>query len=171
MLRPESSARATIPAFMAAWRAETISSGEPYTMRTAVTRRAEVPELDVIKASIPAAIRWLSMGGHHGMPPGSLGNGEAAQGLAALIEAGCDDKLRGHLIHFAVRVGARRLADAATCLARAGYAEAARIAAGQARLVGSMQLLLVTGDEATAAAALRALAPTYDRLRSALDRS
>ncbi|WP_437622563.1 hypothetical protein [Sorangium sp. So ce1151] len=169
---PEGHPYASLPLddFMAAWRAETISYGEPYTMRTAFTRRAEVPELDVIRASIPAAIRWLSMEGEHDMPPGSLGNGEAAEGLAVLIEAGCDDKLRGHLIHFAVRVGARRLADAATCLARAGYAEAARIAAGQARLVGSMQYSLVAADDATAAAALRALAPTYDRLRSALDR-
>ncbi|XXX81460.1 hypothetical protein WMF30_22135 [Sorangium sp. So ce134] len=168
---PEGYPYASLPLddFMAAWRAETITYGDPYTMRTAFARRAEVPDLDVIRASIPAAIRWLSMDGDHEMPPGSLGNGEAAGRLAALIEAGCDDKLRGHLIHFAVRVGARRLADAATCLARIGTAEAARIAAEQARLIGSMQYPLTTGDDATAAAALRALAPTYERLRSALE--
>lgn len=38
------------------------------------------------------------------MPSGSLGNGEAAEVLATLIEGGCDDELRDHLIHFAVRV-------------------------------------------------------------------
>lgn len=108
------------------------------------------------------------MSGDHAMPAGSLGNGDAAEGLAALIENGCDAELRGHLIHFAVRVGARRAADAATCLARAGYIEASEIAAEQARLIGSAQHPLVIGDDAAAAAMLRALAPTYDRLLSAL---
>ncbi|WNG51971.1 hypothetical protein F0U60_53585 [Archangium minus] len=155
--------------FMTAWRAETLSYGEPYTMRTGFTRIAEVSDEDVIRASIPAALRWLSMNGNHNMPPGSLGNGEAAEGLATLIETGCEEELRDHLIHFAIRVGARRVADAATCLARAGYAEAARIAAEQARLIGSTQHPLVTGDDASAATALRALAPTYDKLRAALE--
>jgi hypothetical protein len=154
--------------FMASWRAETINYGEDYTMRTGFSRLVEVSDVDVIMASIPGAIRWLSMAGDHDMPLGSLGNGEAAEGLATLIETGCDEELRGHLIHFAIRVGARRAADAATCLARAGYAEAARIAAEQARLIGSMQHPLVTGD-AAAAAALRALASTYDKLRAALE--
>ncbi|WP_163853103.1 hypothetical protein [Paenibacillus elgii] len=155
--------------FMTAWRAETINYGEPYTMRTGFTRLAEVSETDAIRASIPAAIRWLSMEGSPSMPPGTLGNGEAAEGLATLIESGCDRELRGHLIYFAVRVGARRAADAATCLARVGYAEASRIAAERARIIGSMQHPLVTGDDASAAAALRALAPTYARLLAALE--
>ncbi|WP_437615511.1 hypothetical protein WMF20_18730 [Sorangium sp. So ce834] len=169
---PEGYPYASLPLddFMAAWRAETIDYGDPYTMRAAFTRRAETPELDVIRASIPGAIRWLSMDGDHEMPPGSLGNGEAAERLAALIEAGCGDELRGHLNRFAIRVGARRLADAATCLARIGYAEAARVAVEQARLIGSMQHPLTAGDDAAAAAALRALAPTYAQLRSALER-
>jgi hypothetical protein len=156
--------------FVAAWRAETIDYGEPFAMRTGFTRLAEVSEPDAIRASIPAAIRWLSMQGGDDMPPGSLGNGEAAEGLATLIETGCGEQLRGHLIHFAVRVGARRAADAATCLARVGYAEAARIAAEQAKLIGSTQYPLVTGDDAAAATALRKLAPTYDKLRPALER-
>lgn len=140
-------------------------------MRTGFTRRAHVSDVDVVKASIPAAIGWLSMDGDHTMPPGSLGNGAAAEALAALVETGCDAQLRGHLIHFAVRVGARRATDAASCLARAGYAEAARITAEQARLIGSMQHPLVVANDTAAAAALRALAPTYDMLRSALGRS
>lgn len=154
--------------FTAAWRAETIDYGEPFTMRTEFRRLAEVPEEDIIRASLPTAIRWLSMEGVHAMPPGSLGNGEAAEQLASLIDAGCEDALRDHLIHFAVRVGARRLADGATCLARVGYAEAAAIMAEQAHLVGSLQYPLVTGDDAPAAAALRVLGSTYDKLRSAL---
>lgn len=154
--------------FMAAWSARTLIYGAPYTMRTAFRRIAEVTELDTIRASIPSAIRWLSMEGDLGMPAGSLGNGEAAEALAARIEARCDEGLRGHMIHFAIRVGARRAADAATCLARAGYAEAAQIAGKQARLIGAMQYPLVVGDDAVAAMALRDLAPTYDRLRTAL---
>jgi hypothetical protein len=154
--------------FTAAWRAETIDYGEPFTMRIEFRRLAEVPEEDIIRASLPTAIRWLSMEGVHAMPPGSLGNGEAAEQLASLIDAGCDDALRDHLIHFAVRVGARRLADGATCLARVGYAEAAAIMAEQAHLVGSLQYPLATGDDAPAAAALRVLGSTYDKLRSAL---
>ena len=104
------------------------------------------------------------------MPPGSLGNGEAAEGLAGLVEAGCRDGLRGHLIYFAVRAGARRLADAADCLARVGYVDAAQIADRQARLIGSMQYPLVVGDDVAAAAALHSLAPTYEALRGALVR-
>ncbi|WP_235439997.1 hypothetical protein [Paenibacillus sp. DMB20] len=162
---------ATLPLhdFMTAWRAETINYGGPFTMRTGFKRLREVSEVDVIKASIPSAIRWLSMDGSHDMPPGSLGNGEAAEALAGLIESGCGQELRGLLVHFAVRVGARRAADAARCLERAGYAGAARIAAEQARLIGSMQYPLVTGNDADAASALRVLAPTYDKLREALE--
>lgn len=154
--------------FLAAWSARTLTYGAPYTMRTAFRRTAEVTEVDTISASIPSAIRWLSMEGNLGMPAGSLGNGEAAEALVARIEAGCDDELRGHMIHFAVRVGARRAADAAACLARAGYAAAAQIADKQARLIGAMQYPLVVGNDAVAATALRDLAPTYDMLRTAL---
>lgn len=102
------------------------------------------------------------------MPEGSLGNGAAAERLAGMIEAGCDDGLRGHMIHFAIRVGARRANDAATCLARIGRTEAAAIAAGQARLIGSLQHPLVVGDDKTAATQLLKLAPTYERLRAVL---
>lgn len=168
---PEGHPYASLPLgdFLAAWRAETIDYGEPYAMRTAFRRRAVVPDLDAIRASIPAAIRWLSADAGRDMPPGSLGNGEAAKGLAALVEGGCGDGLRDHLIHFAVRVGARRAADAATYLGRAGYAEAARVADEQARLIGSIQHPLVVGDGRAAASALLALAPTYERLRAALE--
>lgn len=155
--------------FMTAWRADTLSYGEPYTMRTGFARLAAVPEAEVIRASIPAAIGWLSMAGAHRMPAASLGNGAAAEHLAARVEAGCEEGLRGHLIHFAVRVGARRAADAATCLALVGYEQAAAIAGEQARLIGALQHPLVVGDGAAAASALRALAPTYDRLRAALE--
>lgn len=169
---PQGYPYATLPLldFVAAWRAETLTYGKPFTMRTDFVRSREMSEPETIEASIPAAIHWLSMKSEQDMPAGSLGNGEAAQALARLVENGCDEELRGHLIHFAVRVGARRAADAAKCLARVGYHEASRIAGEQARLIGSTQYRLVIGDFQMAADAFRALAPTYDRLREALER-
>lgn len=154
--------------FMAAWQASTLIYGTAYTMRTAFQRVAERSELEMLEASLPAARRWLSMRDAGDMPEGSLGNGAAAQRLAEMIEQGCDDGLRGHMIHFAIRVGARRANDAATGLERIGRKEAARIAASQARLIGSLQHPLVVGDDRRAAAALRTLAPTYGELLAAL---
>ncbi|MCO5156881.1 MAG: hypothetical protein M9945_09025 [Aquamicrobium sp.] len=154
--------------FLIAWRADTIDYGESYTMRTRFRRVREVREDDVIRASLPAAIRWLSMEHAWHVPEGTVGNSEAAERLAGMIEAGCSDDARGHLVHFAVRVGARRLADAATCLARIGGADAAEIAFEQALLIGSLQYPLTIGRDAEAAAFLRRLARTYPRLLSAL---
>lgn len=154
--------------FMAAWRAETVSYGDPYTMRTGFTKVAEVTAADAVRAVIPAAIAWLGLREDADVPPGSLGNGEAAERTAQLVEAGAGDGLREHLIYFAIRVGARRLGDTADCLHLAGHPGAADIAATQARLVGSLQHPMVTGDLPRAAATLRALAPTYDKLRAAL---
>ncbi|GAB3964315.1 hypothetical protein V1634_01640 [Plantactinospora veratri] len=155
--------------FLAAWRAETVDYGDPYTMRTDFRQVAEVPDAEAIRSIVPIAIKRLAMEPEVAMPPGSLGNGEAAERVAELIEAGAGGGLREHLVYFAIRVGARRLSDTADCLLRAGYADAAGIAALQARLVGSMQYPMVVGDLPAAAAALRELAPTYDRLRAALD--
>lgn len=167
---PQGYPYATLPLadFMTAWAAKTLSYGTPYAMRTAFRRVAERSELEMIEASLPAAKRWLAMEGVSGMPEGSLSNGAAAERLAGMIEAGCDDGLRSHMIHFAIRVGARRANDAATCLARIGRTEAAAIAAGQARLIGSLQHPLVVGDDKTAATQLLKLAPTYERLRAVL---
>ncbi len=95
-------------------------------------------------------------------------NGDAALALADLVGRGCDPELHGHLVGFAVRVGARRLADAAACLRVVGHADAAATLTGQVRLVGSLQYPLVTGDDGAAAAVLRDLAPTYGVLRDQL---
>lgn len=161
-------AQVPIDDFMTAWRAETVDYGDPYTMRTDFVKVADVADADAIRSIIPTAIERLSMITSTEMPPGSLGNGEAAERVAQLIEAGAGDGLREHLIYFAIKVGARRLSDTADCLLLAGYPDAAEIAATQARLVGSLQYPMVTRDFPAAAAALRALAPSYDQLRSAL---
>jgi len=167
---PEGYPYATLPLsdFMEAWSADKITYGKPYMMRTDFRRVEAVSEEDVIQRSITAGARWLRMVGEHETPPGSVGNREAAERLAALVEAGCDAKLRGHLIYFAVRVGTRRAADAATCLSRVGFDNAAEILARQARLIGSLQYSLVVEDTSRAAAALRALASTYMQLITVL---
>ena len=137
-------------------------------MRSDFRQVREVEEEDVIRASLPAAIRWLSMQNPQHLPEGTLGNGEAAETLASIIDAGCDDDWRAHLIHFAIRVGTRRLADAATCLSRIGYSNASYTASEQASLIGALQYPLVTGKDAEAATLLRQLAPTYHRLLEGL---
>jgi hypothetical protein len=159
--------------FVAAWRAETVSYGSPFTMRTGFAKVADVSPDKAVASIVPAAIGWLAMDGEAAaaMPPGSLGNAAAATRLAEMVEAGAGDGLREHLMYFAIRVGARRLGDTAACLDRAGYGQAAGIAARQARLVGSLQYPVVAGGYATAGAALRELAPTYDELRAALAQS
>ncbi|MFB4317733.1 hypothetical protein [Actinomadura sp. 21ATH] len=157
--------------FMEAWRGDGIDYGEPYTMRTNFIQVASVGVEDVIGASIPGAIDWLGADSGHPMPPGSLGNAAAAAALAALLESGRGEEWREHLVHFAVRVGARRVTDAATCLQRIGHAAAAAVMSRQARLIGSLQYSLVTGDFPAAAGSLRALAPTYGELRAELVRT
>ncbi|HLP66458.1 MAG TPA: hypothetical protein VK181_02945 [Rhizobium sp.] len=167
---PQGYPYATLPIgdFLKAWRAESIDYGLPFTMRANFRHVRTVREEDIITATLPAAAAWLSMRQREYLPDGTLGNGEAAAALASMIETGCDENLRGHLIHFAVRVGARRLADAATCLARVGCPDAAQILSEQAALVGSLQYPLSTGRDAEAAIVLRRLAVTYQQLSAAL---
>ena len=169
---PQGYPHATLPLadFVAAWRGETVDYGEAFTMRTGFRRVEIVPEEEAIRRALPAAIRWLAMDGDLQPPPGTLGNEAAALALAERVAAGCDDDLRGHLTHFAVRVGARRAADAARCLTRIGLDAAAEIMGRQARLIGALQYPLVARDDATAAAHLRALAPTYRELLAVLER-
>ena len=152
------------------WKCELIPFGKPYTMRTDFRQIETISEEDAIRRSIPNARRWLSMEGNHDMPPGSLGNGKAAERLADMMEGGFSPNLREMFTIFVIRCGARRLIDAATCLFRIGYDDAARIMAKQARLVGSLQYnLKVKDQDAAAAATMRELAATYDPLKVALE--
>jgi hypothetical protein len=163
-------ARLPLPDFVNAWRADTLTYGRPYTTRTEFTPIARVSADAAITAVLPRAVAWLAAEPTHPMPAGSLANGDAALALADLLDAG-DNDVREHLVHFAIRVGARRLTDAATCLHRAGFTDAAGTIDRQARLVGSLQQSVVTGDTPTAVDTLRALAPTYDNLRTDLQHS
>lgn len=160
---------ATLPLddFLAAWRTDSIGyPAEPFTMRTGFRSVRRVDPLAALRGSLDAAGRWLAARSTEAATPGSPA--EAAERLADLIEAGPQPWQREHLVHFAVRVGARRLADASTWLAQIGQTAAAGIADRQARLVGGLQHPLVTGDHASAAGMLRSLAPTYEQMARAL---
>ncbi|MEU4163550.1 hypothetical protein [Actinoplanes sp. NPDC026670] len=157
-----------VPDFLAAWRADTIGyRGRPYTMRSGFDRVCVVSPEEALRAALPGAVAWLR-GRDLPVPAGTRGGADGLLRLAGRVDAGLEPAARDHLIHFAVRVGARRLADAAAALAGIGLGRAAAIATGQARLVGSLQFDLVSGDDKAAAATLRQLAPTYLALADAL---
>ncbi|MGW8529467.1 MULTISPECIES: hypothetical protein [Nocardiopsidaceae] len=152
-------ARLPIADFMAAWRAEDIEYGDPFTLRSNFTRISRVLPEEAIESIVPRAVSWLG-------PE----NGDAVLALADRVADGCDPALREHLADFAIRVGARRLTDAAACLRGVGRDTAAGTLTRQARLLGSLQYPVATGDDRAAARILRALAPTYGTLRDDLGR-
>jgi hypothetical protein len=157
-----------VPDFLAAWRADTIGyRTSPYTMRSGFDRVDAVTTEEALRAALPGAAAWLR-GRDLPVPPGTIGGADGLLRLAGLTAGGLEPAIRDHLTHFAVRVGARRLADAAAALDGLGLGRAAAIADGQARLVGSLQYDLVTGDDKAAAGTLRRLAPTYLELAGAL---
>ncbi|MGI8449303.1 MAG: hypothetical protein ACR2MP_19415 [Streptosporangiaceae bacterium] len=166
---PHGHPHATLPAsdFAAAWSAETIGYHPgPYTMRTSFRAVSHVDLPTALQRSLPAAVRWLTTG--QVATSGTLAGAAACQHLADLAGAGLEPWQRDHLGYFAIRVGARRLADAATWLTCIGATTAAEIADGQARLVGALQYPLVTDDRTATTGILRQLAPTYEHLRTAL---
>ncbi|WP_407565218.1 hypothetical protein [Streptomyces sp. 184] len=171
-----------VPEFLAAWRADAVEyTEEPYGMRAGFERVRAVTEEEAVRGALPGAVAWLAGRTDRAVPVGTVGGAEALERLAARVEAGpaagmdagpaagLDADVRGLLEGFAVRVGARRLADAATYLGRAGLVAAAGVLDGQARLVGAVQYPLVRGDGAGVAEVLRRLAPTYERLRRVLE--
>ncbi|WP_043618650.1 hypothetical protein [Nonomuraea candida] len=162
---------ATLPVadFLAAWRADAVEYLDTsYVMRTGFVRVRRTSVTRALHDSLPAAARWLEGRDDLPVPPGTLGGADAALRLAELVAGGLGPDVRGLLTHFGVRVGARRLADAATWLGSVGRAEAAAVAERQARVLGTLQLPLVTGDDAAVVAGLRRLAPGYAALRAAL---
>lgn len=158
-----------LPRFLQAWRAERIPwVSPPFVLRSDFVRDTEVPATEALRAVIPGAVSWLSNEYSGELPPKTLGTAAALERLAGQLEAGLDPGVRGHLVHFAVRVGARRLNDAAVALASIDAPEAASVAQRQARLLGSLQYDLVTEADTAAAATLRAMAGGYDELAAAL---
>ena len=148
-------------------RAETVGyHPEPYTMRTSFRAVSDVDLATALRRSLPAALRWLST--EEPATSRTLAGATACQHLADLIRAGLEPWQRDHLGYFAIRVGARRLADAATWLTRISATTAAEIADHQAQLVGALQHPLVTDDRVAMTEILRRLAPTYEQLRASL---
>ncbi|MFB7618330.1 hypothetical protein [Kitasatospora sp. NPDC056181] len=162
---------ATMPtqAFLAAWEAKEISYIDaPFVLRTGFVRQRRVAPADALRQSLPEAERWLAGRADLPMPPGSLGGAAAVEALADLVAQGTPPGIRTLLTAFGLRAGARRLNDAATCLGELGLSHAASIAQRQARILGGLQYPLVHGDDQTAAAHLRDLAPTYAQLHTAV---
>lgn len=166
---------ATLPAtdFIAAWQAvpaaESIGySAEPFTAWTGFRRVHDSGEAAALRRALPAAARWLAGDMERPVPPGSLGGAAALERLAEIAEAGLEPWQHDHLAWFAIRVGARRLADAAACLEFAGQDKAAAIAGEQARVIGALQHPLVAGDRTGLARLLRELAPMYAQLQASL---
>jgi hypothetical protein len=152
---------ATLPIdeFVAAWESVTFEySAELFTMRSGFRRVREVAVADALRASLPTARRLLDGGSA----------GAAVERFAALVAAGLSPQHEAHLVHFAVRVGTRRLADASAWLARLGFDAAADAAERQARLVGGLQYPLVRCDRDRAVELLTHLAPTYAELDAEL---
>ncbi|KAJ2969404.1 hypothetical protein NQ176_g8683 [Zarea fungicola] len=162
---------ATLPVkeFLAAWKADTLGYGKSYTMRTDFKQVEEVTEEEVIRRSIPSAIKHINTTSGGDMPPGSAANDAATQWLISRIEAGLTPGMRNPLIYFAVQVGARRSIDAATCLRRVGYTDAAAAMGEIARTIGSLQYPLTQKDDEAAVSILRKLGPLYETFRVALE--
>jgi DNA-binding transcriptional MerR regulator len=168
---PQGFPYATLPApeFLAAWRADSIPyKTTSYTMRSDFQRVRDVTPEAALRAALPGAVAWLRGRDDLDVPPGTIGGAAAALRIADMVAAGLDDSVHGHLAYFAIKVGTRRLADAADALAGLGQDRAAAIATRQAQLVGSLQYDIVTKANESAAATLRQLAPTYEELAAAL---
>ncbi|OAQ67636.1 RADC family protein [Pochonia chlamydosporia 170] len=169
---PQGFPYATIPVseFLQSWKTDSLGYGKSYMMRSEFKQIHKYTEEEIIRRTLPNARKWLSMAAvkDSDMPPGSCGNAKAAERLAEIIQTNFHPGVKNPLVYFAVRVGVRRLADAATCLERIGETDAAGIMAKQARLVGALQYPLVVGDKAGAVKILKELGPTYDELRAAL---
>lgn len=147
-------------AFLSAWEARAVSyTDAPFVLRAGFARHVRITPAVALRQSLPQAERWLAYR-ELPMPPGSLGGTAAVEALADLVARGTPPGIRTLLTAFGVRVGARRLNDAATCLQELGLSHAASIAQRQARILGGLQYPLVRGDDATAAAQLRHLAPS-----------
>ncbi|RZT26777.1 hypothetical protein EV649_0524 [Kribbella sp. VKM Ac-2569] len=168
---PQGFPYATLPldAFLASWRAESISYKRySYSMRSGFQQVRDVSVEDALQASVPAARAWVSLRGDVVVSPGTVGNEEALERFAELLEQGMDPGIHGLMTHFAVRVGTRRLVDAATAMGRIGLRDASAILDTQARLVGSLQYELTAGSMSAAAAIVRKLQPTYAELARVL---
>ncbi|MCM2393269.1 hypothetical protein [Streptomyces albipurpureus] len=159
----------SVSAFLDAWRADTVAYvDEPFVMRSDFVRERKVTAVEALRRSLPRAVAWLSGRGDLPVPPGTLGGAEGVGAFAGLVERGLDQSTRDLLGSFAIRVGARRLSDAAACLSLLELHGPATVAAELSQHIGALQEPLVTHDDRRLLAGLRCLAPGFERLRAAL---
>lgn len=152
-------------AFIDAWRADSIDyTSDQFAYRSDFRCVRRIRIEDALRVLPATALKWLSPTG----PDRDRTAGAAVLKLADLVVAGPAPSLQDHLVHFAVRVGARRLSDASDMFEGAGYARASEILKRQAQLLGGVQYELVSRDLARAGAALHELAPLYEELRAEL---
>ncbi|MFE5091689.1 hypothetical protein ACFRCI_15095 [Streptomyces sp. NPDC056638] len=162
---------ATLPTadFAAAWEAQSVTyTDAPFVMRAGFVRERDVTVAEALRDSLPGALRWLAGRDDLAMPPGSLGGAAAVEALASQVAEGLAPGIRAMMAGFGIRVGARRLGDAAACLDLIGLTDCAAALNQQARILGGLQHPLVTGDDRALETGLRQLAPTYERLRAEL---
>jgi hypothetical protein len=163
---------ATLPVneFLAAWKTDSLGYGKSYTMRTDFRQVEELSEEEVIRRSIPSALKHISTTNGGDMPPGSTANEDATKWLIRKIEVGLPPGMRPSLAYFAIQVGARRSIDAATCLRRVGYTDAAAVMGEIARTIGSLQYPLTHKHDEAAVLILHKLGPLYKKLKIALEK-
>jgi len=150
-----------LPKLLEAWQPDLPFEVMPFNLRTGFRRVRPVEPADAIRRFLPIAAGLVD-------PEGSAA---AAELTAKQVADGLDTPEYFHLADFMVCAGTRRRGDAAVLLGRAGYPELAAVLDRQARLIGAIELPLVNGDSAAAAAPLRELAPTFEQLYHELVRA
>ncbi|MBB5870029.1 hypothetical protein F4553_003408 [Allocatelliglobosispora scoriae] len=144
---------------LAAWQGDTFAyETEAYQVRAGFRQARPVATEEAVRRSMETAIHLLE----------APEIAPAAQRAAELVEAGLTNMQYKYLVEFQVQAGARRLADAAVLFHDAGATASGAILEQQAKLVGSLQLLLMKHDDAATASVFRELGPTYGELLDAL---
>lgn len=136
---------AALPAedFMKAWGSDTIGYGEGrFPLRTGFTDPIGAPDAWAA-ASVPFALNWAE--GNEAIPGFPAGNIEGLNELGNQATDGIlPDVTIAVLRDFAIRLGARRRADAACFLSN--FPELSNLLSRQASVIGSAQISVIDSD-------------------------
>jgi hypothetical protein len=122
--------------FCTAWRADGISYRRgPYTMRHDFRRVRDIGREAMIQRTIPLMRQNVMRASGHEVLRGA----DALRTFAGDLRGRVPERVRGHLVWFALPLGARRCLDGAQFLAEAGLEGPAGNYQRQARLLGQMQ--------------------------------
>ncbi len=122
--------------FCAAWRADGIAYGRgPYPLRHGFRRVRAMSRRAMVQRTIPL-VRQNAM---RRSDRGVLRGAEAARCFAEDLRGKVPERVRGHLVWFALPLGERRCRDGSRFLGEAGLPELAGNFDLQARLLGRMQ--------------------------------